>query len=238
MQLRQTSLIGLAATTALVIGAVAAPAGSVHSPKDRNYAIGHDLGVNALQRMAEDRVAIDPESLIAGFRDAVRRQQPAIDPVDMQQILSALEREVLARLAEARMQEDPVFRTRAASNLKRSVAFHAEFSEVDGVTTLPSGVQYRVIEPGEGRQPADEDIVTISFSAELIDGRPAFSDVREDLRVENMLPGGREVLRLMRPGARWIVAIPPERALGLAGRPPQIGPNETIIVDVTLVGIK
>lgn len=242
---RQFLMIGLLVIGVWAAVAVTQPTASTPSSTPlstdeakRSYAVGHAIGNFARERLNEDAVSVDLDLLVEGFADAVHDRTPDFDSDEMQDVLRIVERQVASRLAERRMDEDPVFRALAEENLKRSRAFHERFGEEEGVTTLPSGVQYRVVSAGEGDSPTASDTVSVSFTASLIDGSVVAVAAKESTRVAGMIEGGREIITHMRPGAVWQVAIPPHLAFGLGGQEPLIGPNETLIVDVQLVEIQ
>jgi FKBP-type peptidyl-prolyl cis-trans isomerase len=123
----------------------------------------------------------------------------------------------------------------AAANLEQSRATLAENAQAEGVTTTDSGLQYIVLEQGQGERPTDSDTVQINYTVYRIDGtkldeRPATSEVRV------LIPGWREGLKLMEVGGKSRFFIPPELAYGVEGRPQAgIGPNMALIADIELL---
>ncbi len=136
------------------------------------------------------------------------------------------------------MASDPVFRALADANLRKSRALHEEFGRKNGVTTLPDGVQYEVIVSGSGGRVAPDGTVVVAFKGKLLDGYVFGEAEQKEILVSSLLSGGRSVVERMRVGDRWKVAIPPDQAFGIGGRTPDIGPNETLVIDVTLLEIK
>lgn len=211
---------------------------SAWSEEDRiGYAVGYSLGRDILATLRADGVEGETEQVIYGFSEALRERRCLMTEEELDDLLIELDQRVLARETERLYREDPVFRALADDNLARSRAFQEAFGEREGVVTLPSGVQYRVLEAGMGPSPGAEDTVILNFHGVLTNGTEFDSGRSEEVEVDEMLAGGRELLPLMKVGARWQVAIPPERALGLAGRG-SIGPNETLVFEVELLGIK
>ena len=105
---------------------------------------------------------------------------------------------------------------------------------------LPSGVQYRIIEEGEGSRPGMESTVKVHYRGSKINGHEFDSSfargVPEEFPVNTVLKGWQEVLPLMKTGATWQVFVPPELAFGARGNPP-VGPNEALMFDLKLVEI-
>ena len=191
-----------------------------------------------MERLRIDGVTADQDSLVLGFEDAIRANQPAFDQTAMTAALMVVEREVSSRLAEQRLQSDPVFKALADENARKSAEFVRRFSEYENAQTLPGGIFYRVRASGSGQSPKPEDTVRLRFEARLLDGSLIGSTEPTTARIDGMIEGARTVLTRMRPGDRWMVVIPPEQAFGVGGRLPDIGPNQAIIAEVTLEGVE
>lgn len=203
-----------------------------------SYAIGHDLGVSTLDRLRLDGVEYDRASLVRGVLDAMESRDAAFPPEDMAASLAVLQREVAMRLANERIDNDPVFRALAEDNLRRSTEFLERFAEGDTTKRLRGGVMYRALSESDTRSPRPTDTVVVSFRARLIDGTLIGDEFELTARVDGMVEGAQIALEAMSIGDRWIVAIPPEKAFGVGGRLPDVGPNQAVLADVTLVEIK
>ncbi|MHC4948024.1 MAG: FKBP-type peptidyl-prolyl cis-trans isomerase N-terminal domain-containing protein [Planctomycetota bacterium] len=223
---------------ALLAGSQAEPRTELDEPQQAGYAIGHDLGKQSLTRLADDEVVFDRDMLVRGFADAIAEAEPLLAPEIMEDVLVRLEREVGTRLAEARMETDPVFRALVEENRRRSQAYHEQFGQRDDVTTLPNGVQYRVIAEGDGERAGPDSTVVVRFRGTLVDGYVFGEADAKELRVAGLLPGGRSAVTRMRVGDRWQLAVPPVLAFGIGGRAPDVGPNETLLIDVTLLEVR
>ncbi len=110
-----------------------------------------------------------------------------------------------------------------------------------GVVTLPDGLQYKVIVTGKGEKPNKYDTVTVNYSGKLIDGTEFDSSYKRNapasFPVSAVIPGWTEALQMMTVGSTWELYIPAKLAYGSRGAPPAIGPNETLIFKVELLGI-
>ncbi len=203
-----------------------------------SYAIGYDLAVATLDRLRIDQVEFDRAALARGFMDVIENKPAAFTDEEMTAALMVLERQVNELHAKRRFDADPVFRAYAEENGRRSREFIERFTADPRSVSLPGGTAYRVRESGDGAMPGPTDTVRVVFEARLIDGTLIGDSDEHRLRVESMVEGARELIQKMRVGDRWIVALPPERAFGLGGRPPEVGPNQAIIAEVHLAGIE
>ena len=125
--------------------------------------------------------------------------------------------------------------------MKAGQEFLAENKKKDGVKTLEDGLQYKVIEKGDGPQPDANDSVTVRYTGKLIDGT-VFDSSEErgkpvTFPVNAVIPGWTEALQMMHAGGQYKLFIPPDLAYGERGAGAKIGPNETLIFDVTLVSV-
>lgn len=225
----QTGQTGQAAGQAA--GQQAAPANL--PPPDRNklsYAIGFDIG----RDFKENKVDVDINTVIRAMQDGFAQRQPAVPENEMRQQV-AIMRERMVREARAR------FEQAARENKAKSDRFLAENRAKNGVRTLPSGIQYRVIEEGTGARATANSEVTVHYRGSLISGLEFDSSFARGepvtFKVNEMIPGWQEILPMMKVGDEWKVFLPPEKAYGERGQGP-IGPNEALIFDIRLVSVK
>ena len=194
-----------------------------------SYAVGWDIGADIARRSTE----FDVESLISAIRDVVAQKEPKVTPEEMRKLLTALQEKVRAEQVEQ-------FRILSEENQAASDAFLLANKSKTGIVALPSGVQYRVIEEGDGARPGLESKVTVHYRGSKLDGREFDSSFArgtpEEFTVNAVLKGWQEVLPLMKAGSTWQVFVPPELAIGARGNPP-VGPNEALMFDLKLVEI-
>ena len=136
----------------------------------------------------------------------------------------------------------------AEKALERGKAFLAENAKKPGVKTTKSGLQYLVLKAGTGETPTAQSTVTTHYKGRLINGsifdssyqgeEPAAGDQPISFPVGRVIGGWTEALQLMKVGDRWRLFIPSNLAYGERGSPPKIGPNETLIFEIELVGVK
>jgi FKBP-type peptidyl-prolyl cis-trans isomerase FklB len=210
--------------------ATTAMAQDVTSDKGKlSYAVGWDIGKDIERRGAE----FDVETLISAIRDSAGGKEPKVPSEEMVTLLTELQQKVRQEQAEA-------FQKLAEENLAKSEEFLAANRAKNGIVALPSGIQYRIIDEGEGARPTMESTVKVHYRGSKLNGLEFDSSfargVPEEFPVNSVLKGWQEVLPLMKTGATWQVFVPPELAFGPRGNPP-VGPNEALIFDLKLVEI-
>ena len=217
------------------LGLSAGATAQSEAPEDaRAYAVGFESGSFILERLQADGVELDVNALLAGLEDALRGAPSRLNETRTRMLLQRLEEEVRGREAERLMQEDPVFRALAEDNLRRSNEFLERFAGQEGVTVLDNGIAYLSLAEGQGESPVEDSTVSVTFDADLIDGTRFADGNRVSFVVGDLHDGARIAVQRMKPGSHWIVAIPPDLAFGLAGRAPDVGPNEAIVVEIEL----
>lgn len=202
-----------------------------------SYSIGYEIG----RDLAERGIDVDVNSVVRAMQDGYGRRDPAVPQQEMAASLQAMTERMRAQaMAE--------FERVSNENKARSDRFLAENRGKQGVTVLPSGIQYRVIEQGGGARPAANSNVRVHFRASLTSGQDfasTYSNVQQPGQEpqpatvnvsEAFMPGLSEVLPLMNTGARWEVFLPPDQAYGNDPRSP-IGPNQVVVFDIKLVAI-
>jgi FKBP-type peptidyl-prolyl cis-trans isomerase FklB len=129
----------------------------------------------------------------------------------------------------------------ANMNLEKSAEFLIANQTKEGVVTLPSGLQYKILEPGEGTPPLATDQVRVHYTGTFIDGTVFDSSIERNepivFGVNQVIPGWTEALQLMRPGAKWMLYVPPALAYGEKGAGGVIGPNQALIFEVQLIEV-
>ncbi|MGD0229927.1 MAG: FKBP-type peptidyl-prolyl cis-trans isomerase [Syntrophorhabdales bacterium] len=225
---------------AVIIAGMVLAAGVVHgadgqtlrTDKEKtSYAVGAQMGTD----MKKYRMDVDPDVVAKGFRDAYTGGKLLLNDREMSQALADTQKQMAARSADV-IKED------AEKNRQEGEAFLARNKTMEGVKTLPDGLQYRVIKAGAGRTPRPTDKVVVHYRGTFIDGTEFDSSYRRGqplvFPVNSLVRGWTEALQLMKVGSKWQLFIPPQLAYGPQGAPPAIGPNETLIFELELVSIQ
>jgi len=223
--------VAAAATLLLAGHGSAGDAPKLTDQKDKvSYSIGIDIG-NNLKRQSID---IAPDLLAKGVRDAMSGGETLLSAEEMRETLIALQKETMAKAQEQRKQV-------AEKNKKEGETFLAGNRKKEGVVTLPSGLQYKVVKAGDGASPKETDTVETNYRGTLIDGTEFDSSYKRGqaavFPVNGVIPGWTEALQRMKVGDKWQLFLPPELAYGEQGAGP-IGPNSTLIFDVELMSVK
>ncbi len=200
--------------------------------KDRiSYSVGYQIGGDLTRQGLE----INPEVVMRGIQDALTGTGSAMTPSEMRTTLVDLKKKVMA-------DQKKKMEASAEKNLAEGKAFLAENAKKDGVKTLPSGLQYKVIEAGSGKMPEAGDSVTVHYRGSLIDGSEFDSSYTRGepatFKSDRVIAGWTEALQLMKEGAKWQLFIPSELAYGQRGAGAKIGPNSTLIFDVELISVQ
>jgi FKBP-type peptidyl-prolyl cis-trans isomerase FklB len=189
-----------------------------------------DIG-NNLKRQS---IEIDPDLLLRGVKDAMSGGETLLTGEEARETLIALQKDLMAKEQERRNQV-------AEKNKMEGEAFLTGNKGKEGVVTLPSGLQYKVVKPGDGPSPKETDTVETNYRGTLIDGTEFDSSYKRGqaavFPVKGVIRGWTEALQLMKVGGKWQLYVPPELAYGERGAGP-IGPNATLIFDVELLSIK
>lgn len=197
-----------------------------------SYAIGYQIAQGFInQGFERDGLDVDTEALGAAIRDVLDGNELQLTVVEMRSVMAGIQQRVQAKRQEVANQ------AKADGD-----AFLAANKDKDGVVTLESGLQYKVLKSGSGKQPSAEDTITAHYKGTLIDGEVFDSSYQRGapatFGVNQVIPGWTEILQLMHEGDKWQVYIPSELAYGERGAGQDIGPNETLIFDIELISVK
>ncbi|HWY06383.1 MAG TPA: FKBP-type peptidyl-prolyl cis-trans isomerase [Candidatus Acidoferrales bacterium] len=197
-----------------------------------SYAIGMNIGKN----LKRDSVEIDPAVLFRGLKDALAGNKLLLTDEEAKAALTALQTELRAK-------EEAKTKAAAVENKKTGEAFLAANKTKEGIVTLPSGLQYKIIKEGTGPKPMADDTVLCHYRGTLVDNTEFDSSYKrgEPLKIPvgGVIKGWTEAIQLMPVGSKWQLFIPSDLAYGDRGAPGSpIGPNSALIFDVELISIE
>ncbi len=205
------------------------------SQKSQKDKVSYSIGVNLGTQLGRTRDDIDLDKLIEGVKDAFADKKLKLSSEEMQQALTSFRENQQKKKQEKRQ-------ALANKNKAEGDAFLTENKKKKGVTTLPSGLQYKVVSSGKGASPKASDTVVTHYHGTLIDGTVFDSSVERGqpatFPVSGVIKGWTEALQKMKVGDKWKVFVPSQLAYGPNGAGDRIGPNTTLIFDIELLEIK
>jgi FKBP-type peptidyl-prolyl cis-trans isomerase FklB len=197
-----------------------------------SYALGMKIGGD-LKRQGVG-ASVDATLTARGLKDALAGSKLLLTEDQEKAALTQLQTEVRTA-QEAKSHEA------GAANRKVGDAFLAENKSKEGVVTLPSGLQYKIITAGTGPKPTASDTVSCNYRGTLISGKEFDSSYKRgqpvSFPVSGVIKGWTEALQLMPVGSKWQLFIPADLAYGDRGAGADIGPGETLIFEVELISI-
>jgi FKBP-type peptidyl-prolyl cis-trans isomerase len=224
--------LGLVGGLALLAGCAAAQEKVVlKDQKDKSsYALGVDLG----NKLKAQSVELDADLVSRGLKDALAGKKTLLNEEEIKLALSALEIELRTKAVEATKKV-------GEKNKQEGEKFLAENKTKEGVVTLESGLQYKILKAGEGKKPTADDTVVCHYRGTFIDGKEFDNSYKRNqpttFPVKRAIKGWTQALQLMPVGSKWQIFIPPDLAYGEKGAPGGIGPNATLVFEVELVSI-
>jgi FKBP-type peptidyl-prolyl cis-trans isomerase FklB len=199
--------------------------------KDKeSYSLGYQFGQGA----KHEGLDINVEFYSSGIRDALSGSKPQLSQEEIQKTVLEVQKRVVA----AHQKE---LKEMSAKNLSAGKAFLEENKKKEGIITLPSGLQYKVLAEGSGKTPKVADNVTVNYKGTLINGAEFDNSYKRGqpatFKVNGVIKGWTEALQLMKEGSKWQLFIPPELGYGDRGAGP-VPPNSTLIFEVELISVK
>ena len=199
--------------------------------KDKeSYAIGLNIG----KSIHRDGVDVDPNILLRGMKDALAGGKTMMTDDEAKEVMTTLQ-------ANVRKQQAEKAQIAGEANKKAGDEFLAENKTKEGVITLPSGLQYKVLTQGTGPKPTATDTVVCNYKGTLLDNTEFDSSYKRNqpltIPVGGVIKGWTEALQLMPVGSKWELFIPSDLAYGAQAKGP-IQPNSTLIFEVELLSIQ
>ena len=189
-----------------------------------SYGLGMGIGQNLLSMGVQD---MSVEDFVKGIKDVLAGEKTELTHAEAQKVVN----EHFQKLAEAAY----------AVNKEAGENFLAENAKKEGVVTLPSGLQYKVITEGSGKKPSATDRVQCHYEGTLIDGTVFDSSIKRGepavFGVNQVIRGWVEALQLMQEGAKWRLYIPYDMAYGEHGAGEMIPPYSALVFDVELIKV-
>jgi FKBP-type peptidyl-prolyl cis-trans isomerase len=213
----------------------AAPALTTRKQKF-SYALGMNIGSGLGANLKKQSVDVDPSLVSQGLKDAMSGAKSRMTQEEAQAVLTEVQNDV-------RKQQQEKLKLAADKNKAEGEAFLAANKSKEGVVTLPSGLEYKILKAGTGPKPTSSDSVKCNYKGTLIDGTEFDSSYKRGeaatFGVGQVIKGWTEALQLMPVGSKWQLYVPSSLAYGDQGAGGgQIGPDATLIFEVELLSIE
>lgn len=203
--------------------------------KDQKDKVSYSIGTNIGNNFKKQSMDINTDALVQGIKDSLSGEKALMTEQEMNETMKAFQQEMMTKQAE-------LAKIIGEKNKTEGDLFLAENKKKEGVITLSSGLQYKVINEGSGAIPKLTDKVTVHYRGTLIDGTEFDSSYRRGqpvtFPVNGVIAGWKEALQLMKAGSKWQLFIPPTLAYGERGAGRTIGPNATLIFDIEILSIE
>lgn len=203
-------------------------AGTKPAANDDNAKTGYAFGVLIGSNLKHSGISLDYDAFVRGMKDVLEKNAPSVDAQTANATVQAALAAGVEKVSKAAEEAETKF---LAENGKKS-----------GVTTTASGLQYEVLAQGTGPRPKDSDTVKVDYVGTLLDGTKFDSSIDRGqpavFPLNGVIPGWTEGLQLMPVGSKFKFYIPSKLAYGPNGAGDKIGPNATLIFEVTLHSIE
>ena len=233
--MKKTLLALLLAGTALAsISMFSFAAEPIKSLDTKDQKVSYSFGLVFGKRMVKDLPDLQVDVFVQGLKDAFQGKAQLLTDKEVGDILQSFQHDLQQKQVEQVQKQ-------GAENKKAGDEFLAKNKDKEGVVTLASGLQYKVLKEGKGAQAIATDVVKVHYTGSLINGTVFDSSIERGqpvtFPVNGVIAGWTEALKLMPVGSKWQLFIPSDLAYGANGNR-SIGPNETLLFDVELIDIE
>lgn len=184
------------------------------------YALGMRM-VGQLKRVTAD---VDSKIIVQGMKDVLDGKPTKIQESEVEPLFEQ------AKAYGALKQSE--------KNKADGESFLAKNAKADGIKTIPDGLQYRIVQEGNGEQPTTNDLIIVKYRGNFVDGKEFDRSEHFLTKTDGGMKGWQDALQRMRVGSKWVIFVPSELGFGHEGEPGhQIGPDATLIYELELVSI-
>ena len=203
--------------------------------KTKEDKVSYGIGVEVAKNFQIQHITVDKKLVAKGMDDALSGRKLLLGDEELKATMQNFQ-------SELRRDNAKRSRMSALDNRKAGMEFMEQNKAKEGVVTLPSGLQYKILKAGDGKKPTETDTVLCNYRGTLIDGTQFDASYQTGqavaFEIRSVIPGWKEALQLMPVGSKWQLFIPPELAYGQRGSGMIIGPESTLVFELELVGIK
>ena len=203
--------------------------------KTQKDKLSYAIGMNVARGLQKQSVEVDPAIVARGLQDTLAGGNTLLTEQEAQTVMTQLQ-------ADMRKKQEEKMQQAGDANKKEGDAFLAANKAKEGVVTLPSGLQYKILKQGNGPKPTATDSVVCNYKGTLINGTEFDSSYKRGqpatFPVNGVIKGWTEALQLMPTGSKWQLFVPADLAYGARGAGQDIGPNATLIFEVELLSLQ
>jgi FKBP-type peptidyl-prolyl cis-trans isomerase len=218
----------------LALMATAAQAADRPELKTEKDKYSYSIGLEVSRNFKKNGLEFDPALVIQGMNDGLSGERPLLTEKEFRKVMGDFQNAVRQRMVANRQAQ-------TFENRKRATLFLEENKGKEGVNLMANGIQYKVLKAGTGPKPADADSVVFQYRGSLLDGTQFDgTDLGKPgtAKLVDLLNGFRAVVRQMPVGSHWLAWIPPHLGYGDRGVGNDVGPNELLVFDVELLGVR
>lgn len=237
LRLMTTMVASLLAAQAAVAATTApAPATTMQAtaPASLQDQISYTIGVDMGKNLKTQAIDVNPDMLAQGIKDGMNGGVLLMTQPQMDAALKQFQQQMQSKQKEQ-------FQQISTQNSQEGTAFLAKNKILPGVTVLPNGLQYKVINAGTGISPTANDTVSVDYEGAFVNGQVFSSTYKQgqpvSFQISQVIPGWQQALKMMKPGAEWMIYIPSNLAYGEQGVGDTIGPNETLVFKIQLLSV-
>lgn len=209
-------------------------AANINNKSSQKDQLGYSYGYVMGRTNADTLKDINLDAFIQGLKQGSIGQKASLTDEEMAKALAQYKQQ-----SEAKQLIE--FQQVAQNNAKLGETFLAENAKKSGIISTKSGLQYQVLQTGQGKKPSANSKVSVNYEGRLLDGTVFDSSIARNQSVEfqvsQVIAGWTEGLQLMQEGAKYRFFIPAKLAYGEIGSGDAIGPNSTLIFDVELLKV-
>ena len=203
--------------------------------KTQKDKVSYGIGVDMVRNFKKQGIDADLDLVIKGMRDGSSGTKLLISDAEMNKSLLDYQQELTGKQAQLKL-------LAAEKNKRDGAAYLAVNKKKEGIVTLPSGLQYKILKAGTGIKPTESDSVTCRYRGTLLDGIEFDNSETLGYPVtfyvkDSVIAGWSEALKLMPAGSKWQVFIPPQLAFGEKSVGRDIGANATLIYEIELIAV-
>ena len=214
----------------IILALLSLPALAAIEIKTDKQKLSYALGAYFSQGVKQQNIDMDIPAFLQAVEDSLNKTTLKMSEGEMETILNEYKTKLVSERSAV-----------AETNKTAGQKFLEANKTKEGVVSLPSGLQYKILKEGTGAKPASDSNVKVHYQGTLLDGKVFDSSYERgepvSFNLKQVIKGWQEVLPLMSVGSKWQVYVPPELAYGERGAGGAIGPNATLVFDIELIGI-